>query len=417
LVLDKPWTTGKYEGDITLGQYPERTTVDLTVVAKDIVLYPVLVIVFGTYLAFLVKRYLGVLRIAWGLREQEAELALAFSASRQRFQKIAEGQPFFGMSIQTDVDRQLSEIRQYGVQLEQRKTTTVSSTDPAYLNALADIQSLQVAFAAWRELAKTLLSLKEEVDALEALISQSDFRPDPRSDPQIVQSARQLMGQGAVPTAKIASLNDQASSLQTLLEDWSNAFSRALTLRVAFAQIPQNGGYSDDQKILLKNLQQEFEVLPTQLWAVATNADLAQLTGFGGTLNTIAGQLSQIQAGVPRLRTFEAFTDAGRVAPSMSKILSPYPWILPGKTAALRLDTDPARRVVQLRTAIWRSDWATTVFAGLIGLLTGLNTFYIGKPFGSLQDYLTLFLWAAGTKAALDILLGVVDKFAPVLSK
>jgi hypothetical protein len=92
LAIDEPSAAGKYEGDITLGQYPEKTTLDLTVVAKDIVLYPILVIVVGTYLAFLVKRYLGVVRIAWGLREQEAELALAYHACSQRFDKIAEGQ-------------------------------------------------------------------------------------------------------------------------------------------------------------------------------------------------------------------------------------------------------------------------------------------------------------------------------------
>lgn len=105
LAIDEPSAAGKYEGDITLGQYPEKTTVDLTVVAKDIVLYPILVIVVGTYLAFRVKRYLGVVRIAWGLREQEAELALAYHASSQRFENIAEGQPFSGLSMQTDVER------------------------------------------------------------------------------------------------------------------------------------------------------------------------------------------------------------------------------------------------------------------------------------------------------------------------
>lgn len=417
LAIDPPSAAGKYEGDITLGQYPEKTTLDLTVVAKDIVLWPIFVIVVGTYLAFRVKRYLGVVRIAWGLREQEAELALAYRASSERFTKIAEGQPFSGLSLQTDVDRQLKEMRDYATQLEQQKPTTVSPTDPAYLKALADIQSLQVGFAAWPELAKTLLSLTEAVEAVQDQIDQSDLRPDPADNPQFVQAAERLMTQGPVTTAKIPAINDQASSLRDLLEDWSNAFKRALALRDTFSQILQNRSATDDQKTLSKTLDQEFEVLPTQLWAVANAADLAQLAGFNGTLNTIAGQLAQMQPAAPRFQTLTAFTDAITLAPSSSSILSQYAWALPAKTAALRLDADPARRVAQVRSAIWRSDSATTVFAGLIGLLTGLNTFYIGKPWGSLGDYLTLFLWAAGTKAALDILLGVVDKFAPVLSK
>lgn len=293
----------------------------------------------------------------------------------------------------------------------------MSPTDPAYLNALANIQSLQSAFAPWPELAKTLLSLSEAFETVQGQIAQSDFRPDARDDPQAVHAAEQLMAQGPVATAKISALNDQASSLQALLEDWSNAFKKALALRDAFSQIPEHRTTTDDQKTLWKTLQQEFEVLPTQLWAVASAADLAQLAGFGGTLNTIAGQLAQMQPAAPRLKTLTAFTEAIRLAPSSSSILSQYAWALPPKTAALRLDADPSRRAAQVRNAIWRSDWATTVFAGLIGLLTGLTTFYIGKPWGLLGDYLSLFLWAAGTKAALDILLGVVDKFAPVLSK
>jgi len=417
LAIDDPSATGKYEGDITIGQYPEKTTVDLTIIAKDIILYPILVIVVGTYLAFWVKRYLGVVRIAWGLREQEAELALAYRASSQRFEKIAEGQPFSELSMQTDVERQLKEIRQYGTSLEQRKATAVNPSDPAYLNALADIQSLQSAFAAWPEFAKTLLSLTEAVETVQDEIGQSDFRPDPANDPQAVHAAERLMAQGAVNTAKISALNDQASSLQAVLEDWSNAFKKALALRDAFSQIPENRMTTDDQKTLWKTLQQKFEVLPTQLWEVASAAELTQLAGFGGTLNTIAGQLAQMQPVAPRLKALTTFTDAIKFAPSSSNILSQYTWALPAKASALRLDADPARRVAQVRTAIWRSDWATTVFAGLIGLLTGLNTFYIAKPWGSLGDYLALFLWAAGTKAALDILLGVVDKFAPVLSK
>jgi hypothetical protein len=36
LAIDDPSAAGKYEGDITLGQYPEKTTMDLTIIAKDI---------------------------------------------------------------------------------------------------------------------------------------------------------------------------------------------------------------------------------------------------------------------------------------------------------------------------------------------------------------------------------------------
>jgi hypothetical protein len=417
LVIDKPRTTGKYEGDLTLGQYPEKIAVPLTIIAKDVVLYPIIVIVVGTYLAFRVKRYLGVLRIVWGLREQEAHLALDFRASQKKFEEIAADQPFFKLSVKDDVEDQLAKILQSIDQLEKSKATSISSTDHDYISAVNGIQSLTTAIAAWRDVAEVLASLTKTVQSVQALISDSDFRPDPPDHPVVVWAAFALMEQQSVPTAKIASLIAQASTLQALLGDWLNAFRKAVQLRDAFTQIPQNRAYTEDQKALLKSLQQEFEALPTQFWAVATPSDLAQLAAFGGALNTIAGQLAQLQDTAPqRTAALQSLTGTAALARLTPKVLSEYASTLPEKTSALRLDAEPSHRVTQLRAAIWRSDLATTVFAGMVGLLTGLNTFYIGKPFGSLGDYVSLFLWAAGTKAALDILLGVIDKFGSIPS-
>jgi hypothetical protein len=418
LVIEKPWTTGKYEGDLTLGQYPEKIAVPLTIIAKDVVLYPIIVIIVGTYLAFRVKRYLGVLRIVWGLREQEAQLALDFRASQKKFEEIAAHQPFFELSIKDDVNDQLDKILQSIDQLEKSKATSISSTDHDYLSAVNGIQSLETAVAAWSDLAGALASLTQTVRSVQDLTSDSDFQPDPPVSPVVVQAAFALMEPQGVPTAKIASLNAQASTLQVLLVDWLNAFKRTLQLRDVFTQIPQNSAFTEDQKALMKSLQQEFETLPTQFWAVAKPSDMAQLAGFGGVLNTIAGQLAQLQAAPPpRMATVQSLTRTAGLAWLTPKEVSKYASFLPEKTSALRLDADPSHRVAQLRAAIWRSDLATTVFAGTVGLLTGLNTFYIGKPFGSLGDYVSLFLWAAGTKAALDILLGVIDKFGSIPSK
>ena len=68
-----------------------------------------------------------------------------------------------------------------------------------------------------------------------------------------------------------------------------------------------------------------------------------------------------------------------------------------------------ARRVQLLRGRIARSDFAVTSLAFVIALITGLNTYYFGKSFGNLADYATLFLWAAGTKATLDIVVAVTS--------
>ena len=60
------------------------------------------------------------------------------------------------------------------------------------------------------------------------------------------------------------------------------------------------------------------------------------------------------------------------------------------------------------RSVLWLA------IAVLIAILTGLNSYYFSQPFGTLKDYVGLFLWAAGTKATLDILGAVLDKLAPL---
>jgi hypothetical protein len=80
----------------------------------------------------------------------------------------------------------------------------------------------------------------------------------------------------------------------------------------------------------------------------------------------------------------------------------------------LHLPANDRRRAEVLQQSIGRGDFGASAFAFVIALLTGLNQFYLGtKPFGTVADYVTVFLWAAGTKVALDMLLTVVDKLNP----
>jgi hypothetical protein len=77
----------------------------------------------------------------------------------------------------------------------------------------------------------------------------------------------------------------------------------------------------------------------------------------------------------------------------------------------LHLPEDDARRVQVLQAATRFWDWASVVLAVVIALVTGLNTNYWGKSFGTVQDYAVLFLWGAGTKIGVDIVAAITDKF------
>jgi hypothetical protein len=77
--------------------------------------------------------------------------------------------------------------------------------------------------------------------------------------------------------------------------------------------------------------------------------------------------------------------------------------------------TDKRRKVFLVR-AIREGDIAVAIFAVVIAELIGLNTKYLGfKPFGTVKDYIDLFVWGAGTKATLDIVTTLLDRVSTTL--
>jgi hypothetical protein len=48
-------------------------------------------------------------------------------------------------------------------------------------------------------------------------------------------------------------------------------------------------------------------------------------------------------------------------------------------------------------------------------VVTGLQSYYFGIPFGTLKDYAGLFVWAVGTQAAIEALSAMLGRLIPSL--
>ena len=99
------------------------------------------------------------------------------------------------------------------------------------------------------------------------------------------------------------------------------------------------------------------------------------------------------------------------------RLRSPLCYFHPGVGAVSSWPLPSRAKVAEATRNLWRNQSlapCTFLFAVTIALLTGLNSYYFSQPFGTLKDYVGLFLWAAGTKAALDILGMVLDRLIPV---
>jgi hypothetical protein len=64
-----------------------------------------------------------------------------------------------------------------------------------------------------------------------------------------------------------------------------------------------------------------------------------------------------------------------------------------------------------LQKQLTSTDAALGMLSYILAVLTGLNAYYFGKPFGTVSDYITLTLWAFGTKVAVDALSGGLERW------
>jgi hypothetical protein len=403
---------GKYEGELTLAQDPEKVTVGLPVLAKDMVIFPIMVMILGTLLAYRVKRYIGVLRSTWSLRELEAELGAAFRKSQQEFLAASHGQPFASYSIAADLVTQRRGVLGRIKKLERGWTTTLDTSNTDYVTVVKVLQSLQATIAAWPHLAEGLSALSGTVHhAIQSIGEDNGVHPDPQSPhPKAVSDAMVLLQGKPITTSEVPDLATRVSAAAVLLEQWLAAWADTRKLDDAVGNMDSLRRLTESQKAEVKVLQQKIVELRVNLWATASVSDLSNLVGFNGLINNARVRVARLEEELQNVEAAEGMRPLSAAWQAERAQTPDKSWLI--KTTALRLEPDDERRAAQLQTVIQRSDLAATILAAIIGLLTGLNAFYFGRPFGTLQDDIALFLWAAGTKAVLDLVLGVVDKFA-----
>lgn len=415
LFVDPPPAAGKYEGDLTLSRDPEKASLTLTVIAKDNVVPPILVIVVGTYLAFVVKRYLGVKRITWSLREKEAELGDAYRKSATQFRDISRGQSFATYSISADVEAKRQEILDHLTAIEKSWATSIASDNTDYTAACSLLQSLQSGIAAWPSLAEGLAALSSAFQLATNEIDGSLMEPtttDPGS-PTFFEQVNDLLQGRAIPVVNLPQLSANVAAATALTVNWTKAVTNAVTItgKVRETKLPPKA--TDEQKTDFEALRDLTAALWVHLWGIRSSADLDNILGPGGDFDSVNTHFAQMKIELPSIRPRKLTTPSMAGSGELAEV--PLPSWFSNISEALSTPDD-SERATSFRAAIFRYDLASTLFAGAIGLLTGLNLFYLGKPFGTFQDYVALLLWAAGTKAALDVVVAVLDKLVSPLT-
>jgi len=262
----------------------------------------------------------------------------------------------------------------------------------------------------WAKIGPELASLESSLQELQQHIDGTGMIPpsaDP-GDPSFLASAQQFLRGRVLQTAEISDLREPVSDAKTTAIQFDSANQHAQELTASFRSTKDRSDLDDDQKTKLTDVQNRLVAAWEHLWSVKTAADVAAITNVGGDLDQAQIELAQIAAEPQKPRRFGVMS-------LTSYLLSPTddwagPQIL---TPAADLDHSGAkdtRRAEMLDRGIRLGDLGSVIIASVIALVTGLSSNYLGKPFGTVQDYFTLFVWAAGTKVGLDIVTAALDK-------
>jgi len=408
LHIDHLRSAGRYEGEINLLGIQDKTVQSsVSVTAKDFFLWPVLMICLGIYVAWKAKRYVGVMRIVWDLRKREADLGAAFQKSQQKFSDLSSGKSFVSYSVAKDISDQRVIVRSDLDTLEKVRTTSLTG-NTTYGKIVKDLERLQTQIAQWPELASAAVSLDEAVNTALSDIEPSATVPKSQysGNPVILKDVQKhLMGQ-PIPGAEIASLTKDLLDASSLVRTWDEANQNAIAVSKDYASIASPGSSIATQQAQLDAIKDSLIAVWTHLWQGTSAGDFA--TGPGTDLDSAIQAITRIKSNRQVIAAFGPPMVASST-PALDH-LSTFGQVA-SATYSIHLPADDTQRSAMLVRAIGLWDKASVILALIIALITGLNTNYWGKPFGTFQDYAVLFLWAAGTKIGVDIITAVTDKF------
>lgn len=401
-VYPAPPSDGAYKGDVSFASGADKSVISLTVLVRDFVLWPILVIGVGTWLAYLVKRYLGVLRITWSLRQQEAETSEAFAKSQAQFRRDTDGKAYATYSIAGPVKAMSDDVLARAKKLEASVFTSIDDRNPDYATATDEMQKLSAAVAQWATTGGELNKLADGVVAAQRASAQAEIEEgvEVSGPPKFVERAGELLrGKPLRTLAELDELRKNVADVSAVAGAWAEAVQNVSGITATFHSLDLKG---DDAKAIHSMLVD----LWGNLWSVNTAADLESLTKFDGPIQQATNKVNAAKPVETRPYSFTlGLTNRNllRVA-DLDDLLT--------KGAEMPAAVSDQKRAELVRHKIQIGDREAAAFSFVVALLTGLNTYYIGKPFGTVGDYVTIFIWAAGTKAVLDVLSGVLDKLA-----
>lgn len=410
---------GNYEGKLDLDPDDDET-VALTVEVKDIVIWPILFILGGLLVGLRAKRYIGKGRKVLVLQEREAEAGTDFDDAQKQFSEKAKSKKWATYSIQADVDACRTKLREKLKRLAGAQLVTLNETDPDYQSVVKDLERVETAVKAWEPFGGKLAALDSELDTVE---KKAKSAPPPRTLPHeppatqpafLTNASKLLTGGEAMTIDKFESKRQEVDKATTLARSWGESSDRVEELLKLIENLE---GYTndmeEDEKRQLRKAKRTVSEAHLELWR-AKDADQLQSKAAIQDLDRAESILWGLRYTLPENLVVE-----GERAMAAERRLAPYRFgdvLLLNKAfesddeVVTRAEPpDDAARARLYADAREKADRRLWWLALALALVTGLASLYIGKPFGTLWDYVNAVAWGAGAVLALSALSAALE--------
>lgn len=393
--------SGKYEGVIRAN--PQDATdsgkIALVVNASDNIIWPIIVIGLGILLALWMKRYVGVNRTIWKLKEQEAALGGKFKESQRRFAETSRTRAYHAYSIAASLEEKRADIVRKIKALQKSSNLNIETNDADYVLVREALKQLEDQINAWATFAEELKGLESALNKIHGLgVAPPAFEG---TEPAFLSGYRALLHGGVITLNQFESKRKKLGTSSAGVALLADLNSRILRDRKLLDGIVASGvSLNEPQQKQLKGARALLDTVRDKLWTTTTIDELATLVGPDSDLESAHETLIQLSSefkGTTAGSSMEILADLASPDSSsgfdVSRALSELAFSAPA---------DDAGRERFYAGAVQRWDLMLTLIAFLIAVLTGLHTYYLGQPFGTLKDYVGLFLWAVGTKVVVD---------------
>jgi hypothetical protein len=395
-------TAADFEGTIQLGRPDQKQTpIKLVVTVKDEPLLPLLTLGLGIWLALLLKRQVGVIRSVWILRQREAALALAFRKSHSAFTHRSAGQPYgkYDISAAFEEARQKLVLALDGLEAASRLSLDTSTAD--YKSTIGTFERLDRIVASWSSFAAR--AAKAAVAAVTVRTDAADLpRLSGTEEIQLAQALDELLEGRTLDLEAYEAVETRMAATTSFAAEWSKLAHRIARVSDAADELKNGSDISDDDMRLIAASRDQLAGA-VQLIKEAIDSE---------TLKAATDAVVAAERTLAPVRARHGILHRGEMGQLLRTLRGPRSIIIRESDAAEEAPPppeDPERRLAFYRRQQLRWDRAMTWIACGVALVTGLQKFYLDKPFGTPGDYLNLLLVGLATRAAVEAIATAFD--------